>query len=89
MYNAFQSVLNIILAIILGLIVDVLTNSFLAQYGILRVFTHIVIIVAVVFGTNYVYRTIEGTDVVDGLFFVSVFLGMQSSLWQQIHNSVK
>lgn len=84
MHDYFLIVINIILAIILGRLLDFYINK-LPLDPMYRVIIQFIVIIGTIFILDVIYNKIfNRTLSTDNIFFISVFLGVQSQLFKNI-----
>lgn len=96
--TVFQITVNIFVALLLGLSIDKATNDikmYLSKYknpskGLLiaRVLFQLVINIVIFMLLEMIYRKFNLSSIRDSVFFISVFLGVQQSLFTDIYNVV-
>lgn len=88
MIRFYIAFINIIIALIMGIFLDKFFNYFIIdEYNTIRFIMQISCIIIIVILVNNLYMRlfkIRMTEI--SIFFISVFLGVQQSLWKEIYN---
>lgn len=83
---SIQTYLNITLAIIIGLMVDKVFNKI--SNKILRIISQFTVNIIIIKYINLIYSSFNLDSINNGVFFVSVFLGSQKFLFNNIHQLI-
>ena len=86
-FRVERLVMNIIAAIVCGLVIDKTFKSHRHRLGLyMRVFLQLATIVATIYATEIMYLHAKLGSVTESVFFVSMFLGVQGSLFSDIQS---
>lgn len=84
--SSIQTYLNIVLAIIFGLFVDKIFNKINNKF--LRIILQFTVNIIVIRYINLIYSSFNLDSINKSVFFVSVFLGSQKFLFNNIHQLI-
>jgi hypothetical protein len=85
-----KTLVNIFGAIILGLLLDNVSSYYLSFNKYLRVIIQIFSIILIVDIINNIYKNLFGANLTENsIYFISIFLGMQRTLWSDIESIFK
>ena len=87
MVNLIGTYIEITIAVVLGLLIDkgfaLIEHHF--AHGTIRVFAEFTIDIFIVILINLIYQRLGIKEISAGAYFISVFLGVQQSLFNEIY----